>query len=361
MISGTIIGAGLFSLPYITYKVGVWVILGYFLVLGIVVSLIHSFFGELALQTPDFKRLPGFAKIHLGSWAERIIFVTTIFGLFGSLLAYLILGGQFLEGLLSPFLGGAYISYVLLYLVLGSILIFLGINIVAKIELFGLLGFFIVLILMFVKGFPHITLVNLMETESRGFSLANFFLPFGPIFFALWGPSLIPEAEEILGKDRKTIKNVVLVASLIPIVIYLLFIILILGITGANTTESALIGLNGFLGRGIFSLGLLFGLLTTFTSFIALGLTLKNVFLYDLKIKKPLAWLITCSFPLILFLLGFNKFIPVISFIGGVLLAFEGIMILLMYRKINPTNRLVFPLILILMAGIIYQIAYSIK
>jgi len=29
-LSGTIIGVGLFSLPYITLKVGFWVMLGYF-------------------------------------------------------------------------------------------------------------------------------------------------------------------------------------------------------------------------------------------------------------------------------------------------------------------------------------------
>ena len=62
-LSGTIIGAGLFALPYITLKVGFWMILAYFLLLGGVVILIHLFFGELALKTPDFKRLPGFAKI----------------------------------------------------------------------------------------------------------------------------------------------------------------------------------------------------------------------------------------------------------------------------------------------------------
>ncbi|PIR07544.1 hypothetical protein COV54_00500, partial [Candidatus Jorgensenbacteria bacterium CG11_big_fil_rev_8_21_14_0_20_38_23] len=60
-LSGTIIGVGLFALPYITLKVGFWVMLCYFLVLGALVILIHSFFGELALKTPDYKRLPGFA------------------------------------------------------------------------------------------------------------------------------------------------------------------------------------------------------------------------------------------------------------------------------------------------------------
>lgn len=96
-LSGTIIGVGLFALPYITLKVGFWVMLCYFLVLGALVILIHSFFGELALKTPDFKRLPGFAKFHLGNWGERIALISTILGIFGAILAYLIVGGGVLN------------------------------------------------------------------------------------------------------------------------------------------------------------------------------------------------------------------------------------------------------------------------
>ena len=151
------------------------------------------------------------------------------------------------------------------------------------------------------------------------------------------------------------------IAILIPALVYLFFIYLILGITGPQTTESALTGLRNFLGDRIVSLALFFGVLTTFTSFIALGLTLRKVFWYDLKIEKNFAWLITCFFPLILFLIGVKQFIPVISFVGGVMLGIDGILILLMYRKIKPKQILVYPLFLILFGGIIYEIIYFLK
>ena len=96
-LTGTIIGV---ALPYILSKVGFWVMLIYFFVLGTLVILVHSFFGEIALKTPDFKRLPGFAKFYLGNWAEKIAVVSAIFGFYGVLLAYLIIGGQFLTKLL---------------------------------------------------------------------------------------------------------------------------------------------------------------------------------------------------------------------------------------------------------------------
>lgn len=356
-LSGTIIGVGLFALPYVALKVGFWVILSYFLVLGALVILIHSFFGELALKTPDFKRLPGFAKIYFGDWGEKAAFTSTILGIFGAILAYLIVGGEFLTELLSPILGGNSLIYTLFYFVIGAALIFFGIKAIAKIEFWGLVLFFIILFALFFRGESFITIGNLFPSPDFSY----IFLPYGIILFSLWGATLIPEIEEILGGQKKMILKIIPAAILIPIIVYLFFIYLILGITGPQTTESALTGLKNVLGDGIVSLALFLGVLTTFTSFIALGLTLKKVFWYDLKIGKNLAWAITCFLPLILFLIGIKSFIPVISFVGGVMLGIDGTLILLMYRKIKPKQILIYPLFLILFGGIIYEIIYFIK
>lgn len=358
-LSGTIIGVGLFALPYLALKVGFWIVLGYFLVLGTVVILIHLFFGELSLKTPDFKRLPGFAKIYLGNWGQNLAYFSTILGIFGAILAYLIVGGEFLTELLSPIFGGGSLIYTLLYFSIGAALIFFGIKAIAKIEFWGLVLFFIILLVMFFRGKSSIVIENLFLSSDT----SHIFLPYGIILFSLWGAALIPEVEEMLeGAGRKeTLKWVIPVAILIPMVVYLFFIYLILGITGPQTTESALTGLKNVLGDGIVSLVIIFGLLTTFTSFISLGLTLKKVLWYDLKLTKNLAWLITCFLPLILFLIGIKNFIPVIAFVGGVMLGIDGILILLMYRKIKPKQILVYPLFLILIGGIIYEITYFLK
>ena len=359
-LSGTIIGVGLFALPYVTLKVGFWVILGYFLVLGALVILIHSFFGELALKTPDFKRLPGFAKLHLGNWGEKAAFISTILGIFGAILAYLIVGGEFLTELLSPIFGGGNLFWTIVYFLAGAILIFFGIKAISRVELWGLILFFVVLILIFFRGKYLINIENLFFIHPSSI-ISHWFLPYGAILFSLWGATLIPEIEEMLGERKELMRKIIPIAILIPALVYLFFIYLILGITGPQTTESALTGLRNFLGDGIVSLALFFGVLTTFTSFIALGLTLRKVFWYDLKIEKNFAWLITCFFPLILFLIGVKQFIPVISFVGGVMLGIDGILILLMYRKIKPKQILVYPLFLILFGGIIYEIIYFLK
>ena len=157
------------------------------------------------------------------------------------------------------------------------------------------------------------------------------------------------------------IKKIVVISTLIPAVVYVLFTFLILGITGPKTTESALVGLKDFFGPGVFSVALLAGVLTTFTAFITQGLTLKKVLMYDLGIKYWQAFIISCFTPLILFLLGLKSFIPILSFTGSVLLGINGVLILLMYKKIGGKNYIIYPLSLVFLLGIIYQIIYFIK
>lgn len=356
-LSGTIMGVGLFSLPYITLQVGFPLILAYFLVLGTLTILVHLLFGEVALKTPDLKRLPGFASYHLGKWGERVALFSSIIGIFGAILAYLIVGGEFLTGLLSPIFGFGNIFWTLVYFSFASLLIFFGIKSIAKFELWGLLLFLLILIFFFVHSFRLIKLDNLFFPTN----LSQWFLPYGPILFSLWGASLIPETEEILGEKKKLLKKVIIFSILISIFVYLFFICLILGISGKNTSPSALTGLQNFLGKKTSFLILFFGALTTFTSIITLGLTLKKIFWYDLNLNKNLSWALTTFIPLVLFLKGVNQFISVISFVGGIMLGIEGILILLMYRKINPKNFLTFPLIMVFLIGILYEIIYFLK
>ncbi len=299
-LCGTIIGVGLFSLPYLTAKIGFWMILAYFLTLGPLVILVHLFFGELALKTPDFKRLPGFAKVYLGKWGERIAFATTILGIFGAALVYLMVGGEFLTELFQPIFGGTSLFYTLFYFGIGAFLIFYGIKAIAKVEFLGLFSFFIILLVIFFWKMSFIKMENLFPVPDWAF----LFLPYGVIIFSLWGAALIPEIEEILRDRKKTLLKIIPISIIISVFIYLFFIYLILGISGTKTSETALPGLKVVLDNGILSLALFLGFLTTFTSFITLGLTLKKVFWYDLKIEKNLAWAITCFIPLILFLIG---------------------------------------------------------
>jgi len=331
VLTNTIIGIGIFALPYAALKVGLPLALLYLAGLGAVVGLIHSMFGELALKTPDYKRLVGFARIHLGRWAQAVAVAISIVGFFGSLLAYIIIGGGFLYQFCAPFLGGSETLYGVVYFALGALFVYLGIGFISRFEFWGLVLFFMILVLLAVKGMPLISGENF---AARTGGAADIFFPYGP--------------SKVISASMATV-----------FFTYLLFIFFIVGIGGAQTAESALIGLQDALGANVAAVLFFLGFITTFSSFIITGLSLKKILAYDLKINKNLAWLITSAVPIALFLSGLRDFMMIFSLIGGVFLAIDGILIILMYQKIRPDRKMIcWPLLLILAGGIIYELVY---
>jgi amino acid permease len=368
-LSGGAIGVGFLSLPYIALQAGIWLTLFYFAAITILVITINVIFGSISLKTPDHKRFPGFVGFYLGHFAKIATLCLMILGTFGVLLVYLIVGSQFLTTIASPFFGGNAIEYVMLYAFIGSLLTYFGIKIISRVELWSIGILLVAFFIIFVQGFSHIRLENLFISNVSlgglfGFSksqISNLLLPYGAIMFALWGNGLIPETEEMLVGRKHTLRRIIIISTLVPALIYLVFIFLILSLTGQQTSESALMGLTGILGSQASLVALLVGLIATFVAFISQGIFLKKIFMYDMGIKEPLAWAIVAGVPLLLFLAGFNSFIPLISFIGGFLLPIEGILILLMYKKIGGKKIVIYPLFFVFILGIVYEIFYFVR
>lgn len=356
-LSGSIIGVGFLSLPYITLQVGIWPMIIYFVILTGLVLIIHLIFGQIALKTPDFRRWPGFLEFYFGKYSKLLFMPLIVFGGFGVMLVYLIISGEFLTATFGPVIGGNVWMYVALYWLLASTFIFFGVKAISKIDFMMIALLLIALLFILIKGFDHANLSNIFISNIQT-NASSYFLPFGAIMFSLWGTGLIPEVEEMIRGHKGRLKKIITIATLIPASIYLLFILLVLSITGSQTTESALVGIRETLGDGIISIALLIGVITTFISFIAQGLLLKKIFIYDAHIKELPAFILVSMVPLILFLLGLNSFIPLISFIGGVLLSIEGILILLIYKKLGGKKIIVYPLMLVFMLAIIYSIQY---
>lgn len=354
------IGVGFLSLPYVAKTASIWLMLFYFVVLTALILLINLIFGQISLKTPDFKRFPGFVGYYLGNWGKTFAFVSTIFGSFGVLLVYLIVGAEFLTSALQPIFGQSVLFYAIIYFVCASVIVLLDISAVKKVNLAVLILLFLSIIFIFIKGFWQIKLGNIFGYGFK-FELSKLLLPYGPIMFALWGSGLIPEVEEMLGKKKNLIKKIIIASTFLPAVFYVLFVFLILGICGSQTTEMALTGLKSFLNNGAVLISLLIGFSVTFIAFISQGITLKKVLKYDLKVGSWQAFIITCFTPMALFLMGLKFFIPLISFIGGVLLSINGILILLMYKKIGGRKIIIYPLSLVFFLITIYEIVYFIK
>ncbi len=363
---GTIIGVGLFGLPYITAQVGFIPMLFYFLVLGLLVITVHLIYGEIALRTKNDHRLPGYAGIYLNQKAELISYFSTIIGLTGALLAYIIVGGEFLSSLLSQFFGGNNFIYSTIFFGFGALLIYLGSGPVGKTEFFSMLLLFTIMIILFIIALPNI---NISNFEYLNINIKNLILPYGVLLFALDGMAVVPEIKEILKGKEKSLKSILIIGSIVPIIAYLIFIIMVFGVTGQQTSMEAINGLYQKLGGNVINLGFLFGILTTFTSFITLGITLKKEFHYDRKVPHFLSWFLACIPAFVLYLFGLNNFISIIGFIGAVTFGIDIVILLLIYLaaskkgqiknpayalKISP--NLIFIVSILILAGIIGEI-----
>ena len=332
LLVGTIVGAGIFGIPYAVSKSGMIPGLFYFLILGGAVLLIHLFFGEIVLRTREKSRLPGFTQKYLGKWGKIFITISVVVGITGALLAYLILGGEFLKILFSSFSNLSEVQFTLIFWLALSCFIFRGIKLIAPAEFFTNLLFFFVVIIILGFCFPKVDLANISV-----FNLPNVFLPFGIILFSLIGWPAIVEICDFLKnpEEKKKIKKIIVLSSVIVIVLYLLFTLAVIGVAGENVSQDTLSGLLPFLGPQIVFLVALAALITLADSFLALGLYLKNTFIYDLKLSKTISAIITCGLPLLLFLIGFRNFIATIGFVGTIIGVIEGIIIILIFKKVK--------------------------
>lgn len=364
-LAGTTIGVGFFSLPYVARYVGLWVMLFYFIFLSIAVILISIMYGEVTLRTKQNFRLPGYVEKYLGTGWKKISLISGITGLVGANLAYLIIGGGFLYALFNPIFGGGVFCYVFMFFLVGSVLVYSDVKGIARTELLLLAVFFVALLVILFRSLPLIKADYLFNFNSK-----YLFLPYGAVLFSLSDLVLIPEIKEMLVDSPLKLKKVVIISVTLAAVSYLIFTLAVLGLTGPLTSTDAISGLKFVLDNGLISLILVLGILTTFTSFITLTLTLKKIFWYDMRLKKNTSWVLACFLPLALYLLGIKDFIMVVSLTGGALLGIDIALIVFTYLKakrhgdqipayeLHLPNAVTYSLLFVFLLGIFYQIWY---
>lgn len=360
---GTIIGAGFLAIPFVMMKSGASIGLIHLLVIGIIITISMLYLGEIALRTNKNHQLTGYASKYLGKTGKKIMFISVAFGVYSSVLAYLIAEGISISHLLFNSGNYAFIISIIFWIFL-SFLTYKGIKALKKGESFSVLLMILIIALITVIYTPNIQIDNLTFIN-----LTNAFVPFGVILFAYQSFTAITEVKLILGKDKKKMKNSIIYSHIIAFIIYAIFAIVVLGVKGTSTPEIATLSL----GKPFIFLGIL----TMLTSYLSLSISLMDNLKFDYEMHKIKAWLYTISVPLLLFLIltFFKKtsFILVLG-IGGVISGgLTAILIILMHGKAKklgdrkpeyslPYSRiLAIILSLIFITGAITEILHAIK
>jgi tyrosine-specific transport protein len=164
------------------------------------------------------------------------------------------------------------------------------------------------------------------------------------------------------GRYKRRYKRAIIWGTVIPGILYLIFAFVVMGITGQNTSMEAISGLVGTLGSKIVLLGSVFGFLATITSFFILGLSLRESYIYDFGFNKKWAWFITCFAPVVLFALGVQNFVLLITILGALIGLIECVVVILIHKKvIKRQNFLSYALICLFITGFICTVLNLVK
>lgn len=362
VLVGTIVGVGIFGIPYAVAQSGFIVGVFYLLILGVALIFVHLFFGEIILRTRGKHLLIGYANKYLGEWGRGLATFALVFGLYGSLLAYIIVAGEFLYTIFGGYFGGSPYIFSILFFIVGAIFIYRGLKLISEGELVMTLFLILTVGIIAIKAWPEARLINL-----TGVNWIKSFLPYGVILFALSGFTAIPELPNLL-KNKAKLKPIIIWGTIIPIIIYLIFTLVIVGVTGGATSPEAIAGLSLALGDGVALVGAIFGFLAVATSFFVVGLNLKDSLWLDYKINHNLSWALSVFIPFIIFVLGLRGFVEVISVVGAVMGGMVGVLVILMFYQakkmgdrepefsLRPWKYLSVFLSIIFVLGILYEV-----
>ncbi len=337
MLSGTILGAGIFSLPNVMSRVGLILGAVYLVFFGLIYFLVHRFYGETLLLAPPGHNFLYFLKESMGEWAWRISSAIIVAEFLLILTVYLILAPSF--GVLVFGAGTAAMTVLTVFWALASLFIFLRLDVLGWTEFWGVTA--ILVFVLFIFHFGAGSLNGALWPSAAGWT--TFLFPFAPLLFSLAGRSAMAQVVE---KERMveaagqpfSVTKVAFWGTFIAAAIYFLFVVAVLRLT-PNPTADTLSGLGG-LPPGILVLLGGIGLLAIWKSYIVIGLNTKEMLELDLGLSKTLGALVVIAVPLIFYAVGLNNFLSVVGLLGGLFLAFDSALVVHIWRRLVPRSHL---------------------
>jgi len=306
ILVGTLIGAGILGLPYAASKVGLIPAIG--ILFGVMLLLLFTALIVLKLSADmGGAQMSTIANRALGNAGGWIMYISIMIMGFGAFLAYIVGMGN----IFTTLFGINEIVGAILFWILASSVIYLGLEASGKTEL--IMGFVLIVIFIGVTImlFPHARVENALYVDIGGI-----FSMLGVVIFAFGFHTVIPDVYRGIGSYKKT-KKILVLAFLIPTVIYGVFMVMFLMVFGKNTPQVATQGLETIY-NGIGKIvGNALPLIAITTSYIGMGLAQQSNSKEFLKLKKPAAWSLTVIPPIIIYLLGVRNFADVLAFVGN--------------------------------------------
>lgn len=350
-LAGTIIGAGVFALPYVVGKLGAVTGLFYLCGAALVYYTLHRMYAAVVVTSGTAHDFAGLARANLSRGPAFLATLAVVGELSFTLVVYLALVPAFLA-LVFPMTP---LSYVLLFWTFGSLFIFARLTWQGFAELLGMFLVAAIVGVVLLAGGDR----SFMTPAFLPLDVKTAFLPLGALLFAFMGRSaIIPLVREWRAVRKSfSLPRALLAGTFIPVLLYAVFVFAVLRLTPTVAPEA--LNSLGFLPSAVLvALGLM-GFITLWTSYFMVGANLKDILHLDLNAPSWLAALFVLVFPLAAYLGGFHTFFDVITFTGSIFLALDGLFIIWMWRRVFPSHRfraLGVPLALVFVAALGYEL-----
>lgn len=298
LVVGTTIGAGMLALPVATAQLGFWGSMILLVGCWAVMTVCAFLFLEVNLWLPPNSNLVSMAGATLGKSGQAVTWVVYLVLLYSIICAYIAGGGDLFHYILAT--SGIIIPQSLasiLFTVLFGSVVYLGIRSVDYVNrglMFGKMGALLLLICLIL---PFISSANLSSGEFKHIvapsSLTVTAVSFGCLM-------IIPSLRTYFDADIKTLRKAIFIGTLIPLVCYIAWDMVIMGVIPldgtpglrpmlqSNSTNSDLVSaLSSILQQdNVTKLAKFFTSICMATSFLSVSLSLSDFLSDGLKVKK---------------------------------------------------------------------------
>lgn len=326
LIAGTTIGVGMLALPVATGEAGFFPAISIYILCWLFMLCTGLLLLEVCSWMPKDSNLITMAQRLLGPVGKDVCWVVYLFLFVTVMIAHVVGGGavlsQISNGMISESV--AMVIYVLIF----SPVVYFGTKWVDRLNITLILGVAISYFLFIAVSHDHVDITFL---KRANWSKAWLALPV--LFTAFTFQVIIPTLMTYMDRNVKKVRLTILLGTTIPLLVYLVWEFLILGIVPVDGPNGLIVAaqqgwnavrpLKELVGSPIvFGIGKSFAFFTMTTSYIALALAYLDFLADGLKVqKKGLKKVLLCLGvfipPTLVALIYPHIFITALSYAGG--------------------------------------------
>ncbi len=290
LVAGTAVGAGMLALPVVTAEGGFWPSCLIYLLCWIFMASTGLLLFEVCLWMPKDVNIVSMAEHLLGRTGKMLGWLLYLFLFYSLTVAYVAGGGGFISAIFGETVPD-WLAISIFVLILSPI-VYAGTRAVDRLNFILMCGLGISYLIFIIFGFTNVQFSYLEHLDWKAAFLAL------PIMFTSFSyQGIVPSLSTYLNRNAKKMRRAIFIGTTLPLVIYLIWQLLVLGIVpleGENgllfarqEEQSAIIPLREFLHNPFLSsLGQVFAFFALTTSFLGVTLGLTDFLADGFKIEK---------------------------------------------------------------------------